>query len=127
MSMTDDIADYLDTLGVGVVGTNIFTDQMPETGGVTVMSISVSRGEETDKLVNIEFPNLQIRTRALDAEEAKQFLYLATNALHGIGDITIGADRYLYIATTMPPQYMGLDGNNRFHYVANFRVVKEYS
>ena len=70
MSTPLDIANYLETNGLGTYGTNIFTGSEPP-GPDDSVTIYEYPGQPPSLKAGLEFPNINIRTRSLSWETAR--------------------------------------------------------
>lgn len=122
--MIRDIAQYLQTNGVGTVGTDIFLQQLPANPD-NVVALFQYAGEPPDLHWNGEYPGLQVLVRNKNTEAALTKIEHIKNILHGISETTINNHRYLLIRARQSPELLEKDGNNRAIFVCNFRVIKE--
>ena len=122
--LLDDIASYLQTSGVGTVGTNIVKGFFPNAPDSLVAVFEYS-GLPPDKTANIESPQLQVRVRGTDYNTAKKKIIDCQTALHTLWEQTINGNRYLYISANGSPAYMRKDANNRHEFVQNYTVIRE--
>lgn len=131
--LTTDLAAYLQTAGVGTVGTDIFKGFLPETPNDCV--VLFQRGGQPPEVVNtvprIEYPELHVIIRA-DGDTAYEDAMDKANdvmvALHAIGEVTINTRRYLYVRALSSPTLMRYDYSQKppHVYVAiDFQVFKE--
>jgi len=122
--MLDDIAAYLATKGIGTVGVNIFEGSRPATPNQLV-AVYQYAGEVPALVygVKMEYPGLQVWSRATSEPVAIQLLDKVVDALHGLSEYSTNYARYLCIEARSSPMDMGADANGRLEYVVNFRVI----
>lgn len=127
--LLDDIAGYLQTQGVGIVGNDLFNGYMPDQPDNLValfeyagspMELTMGTGDPT-----LERPGLQVRVRNNLYPSAKAKIEAIVDVLHGLTETVISGKRYLLIRANQSPASMGLDANNRSEFVVNFSVLKE--
>jgi hypothetical protein len=110
------------------VGNNIFTHQMPS-ANQTIICLYQYGGEPMDLVDDYEFPQLQVKARAITALAALQKLDDVREALHTLSEEIINGTRYLYISASSSPAYLGtqkLDSGYLMHqFTMNFSVIKE--
>jgi hypothetical protein len=97
---------------------------MPTTPDVA-MSVREYAGRPTDRVANIEQPQINIICRALTGLAARQKADDIVYLLHTMSEVTINSNRYIYANASSNPIYAGIDRNQRFLYSLNFRIVKE--
>jgi len=118
-----DVATYLQAAGVGTLGAVVFAGQMPEATD-TALCVTTYAGQPADKIVPIEFPRVQVRTRAKDKRIAYDLCTAAKVALHATTDATINGVLYKRIDATGAPEFIGKDEVQRFNFTVNFQIVK---
>lgn len=122
--MIRDIAQYLQSNGIGVLGTDIFLGQLPASSD-NVIAVFEYAGEPPDLHSNIEYPGLQIMVRNKSYDAGRQKIEQIRNVLHGVTETVINLHRYLLIRANQSPAFLQRDENNRAIFVCNFRVIKE--
>ena len=136
MVLTEDIVTQLVAGGLGVAGhlinkntispTNatIFENEMP--GDIdTCTSVFAYGGIPPSVDWEGEFPNVQVRCRAMSHDTAYDNAYLAMHTLHKLTRTTINGTIYYWMAAKHSPASMGRDPKGRHIYVVNFDVMKE--
>lgn len=128
--MADDVADYLETLTVGTVGTDIFAGHLPD-APANCIAVIQSGGESPEVAGpisgQIEHPRLIVRVRnasyASGASKANEVL----KALHTAGELSLGGHRYLYIRAVGSVNLLGRDHTHpaRWLFSLDFVVTKE--
>jgi len=126
--MADDVANYLETLTIGTVGTDIFVGHMPDAPADCIAVIQ--SGGESPEMAGpisgqIERPRLIVRVRnasyASGASKANDVL----KALHTAGEVSLGGHRYLYIRAVGSVNQLGRDHELRSLFSVDFVVTKE--
>ena len=131
--ITTDIAAYLQTAGLGTVGTDIFKGYIPESpNDCTVL---FQRGGQPPEVVRtpvaLEYPELHVIVRRDGDTAYEDAMGMANDimiALHTLYEQTINARRYLYIRALSSPTLLRYDYSQRppHVYVAiDFAVTKE--
>jgi len=122
----DAIADYLETLGIGSVGIDLFESLLPETpddcvalfeyaGKPPLLSLD---GSESD------CPGLQVRVRASSYEAGGTKLEQIRSALHPVSNQSIGGIFFISIRVNGSPIPLGVDQNDRPERSLNFSIIK---
>lgn len=128
--LAEEIKDFLVVSGVGNFGSDLFIGPIPpqatlpatgiiETGGAPPAEVHDMPG------VAIEYPSFQLTVRGDDDPSARTKIHQAWDLLVKAAEIdpAIGT-RYLHIGARQSPQFLALDDNNNFEYVANFDCVR---
>jgi len=126
--LADDVADRLQTAGVGTKGVDLFKIMDPgrpdtavivyATQGVAPMDAMGSRA------VVVEQPTVHVLIRGATGALAEAKANAVLRALHKFSG-TINTTRYLFIRALQSPFDVGPDEKGRPRYVVNFRAVKE--
>ena len=130
----DDVMTYLGSAAVGLTaGTNLFAGTLPdspdkacaiyETGGIQpVHAMGAGPGNAL-----VERPRVQIVTRAVSYQSARQLAHNVFQAMDGLTNTTINNTSYLLVSAVNSPTAMGLDGSGRPRLVMNFDIMKKVS
>lgn len=121
--MLDDIAAYLQTKGLGTVGTDIFKGKRPSSPDAC-LALYQYAGEVPELIsgTTYEYPGLQVWSRATNQVDALTKLDAVIDELHGLSEYSTTYARYLLVQARQSPATMGEDENGRIEYVVNFRV-----
>lgn len=92
--LIDDIAQYLQTAGIGTVGTNIFKSFMPDTVD-TGLAVLDTGGVMPDPDLPTKKPTIQIFIRGASYPLGKAKLEAVRAALHQLANTQVG-DTYIY-------------------------------
>ncbi|MCL5045573.1 MAG: minor capsid protein, partial [Actinobacteria bacterium] len=122
----DEIAGYLATKGIGVVGTDIFQSQLPAAPDACV-ALYETGGFPPELHAAVDHPTFQVLCRAKDYAAARAKAEAVYAALHGLTETVLGGRRYLLIAAMQTPTGIGRDDNGRAEVSCNFRVMLENS
>ncbi|MCK5128345.1 MAG: hypothetical protein KAQ68_00725 [Clostridiales bacterium] len=131
MSMVYDIAEFLENNGLGNVGVDIFCGDMPESPN-NVIAVYQYAGKEYDNIAGLDYPGLQIRTRATDYEDAADKIALAESVLRSVGDelndnlnegVVINGSFYLRIAPVQSAFPLGRDESGRMEFAQNYYIT----
>ena len=135
MVVTEDIVTQLVAGGVGVAGEIIGTKVTPPEGTIfentmpgqpdDCVSVFAYGGIAPSVNWEGEFPNVQVRVRAMDHDDAYDKAYLVMTTLHKLVRTTINGTLYYWIAAKQSPASLGRDAKGRHLYVVNFDVIKE--
>ena len=134
----DEIAKYLQTSGIGTIGTNIFKSygtNLPntalfiyETGGFRPQDVFGSTCQAV-----WENPTIQIVSRSTNYKTARRIGDNAYRALINVTNETLKASSsdvgsfYLRIFANQAPFRLGVDQNDRHLVACNFGVMKTFS
>lgn len=119
-----DIADYLETVGLGIVGTSIFAYGEPASPDDTI-TIYDTGGYDPIIPALLYSPTVQVRTRSMNYDTAWGKLLEVQNELLLPTTREIGGSRYIGIWMTGDANSLGRDDNNRWRIVANFRIQRQ--
>lgn len=131
MTLTEEIAHLLDTLGVGTYQTDgtpggtIYLTTLPTTPDVA-LAVATYGGAEADSLGRWAEPSIQVRTRGT-ATDARTGEALAQAALQALGTVQPqqlagGTWLGLCVALQSAPTYIGRDQSGRHEFTCNFRL-----
>lgn len=124
MSVAYDIANYLQTHGVGTVGTDIFVGVMPASPA-DVVTLYDYGGEPSFLHWGGEEARVQVVARSasyLTAEAKVRSLY---EMLHGLAETTVGTRRVLLVQALQPPFLLTRDDQGRSLVACNFRILRD--
>ncbi len=118
--LIDDIASYLQTEGVGTVGTDIFKANQPA-NPVKCLTILPTGGLEPDvDIIGIKNPTIQILARGENFTEAMDMAQDAYGALHGLANETLGDTYVMFCKALQEPTAIGQDDNNNYEISCNY-------
>jgi len=120
--LIDEIATYLQTGGVGTIGTNIFIGfQPPDSEARNCITIKPTGGLAPDvDLIGITNPTVQILGRGATISEAMALSQAAYNILHGLANTDIGDNYIMFCEALQEPTAIGQDDNNNFEISCNY-------
>lgn len=127
MSLVDDIATYLEGLGVGTeIHRGGLWDSPAEAMGVEDYPGLGPQYVHDAALPAFERPHFQVRTRGTpgDYDTPHDAAYAAWRAL-SVHDTVINGTKYISIEPLASPFKIGVDGNDRVLFVANFTTRRE--
>jgi hypothetical protein len=136
--LEDDVAVYLQTEGLGTVGTTIFKTQLPDSPDVALVVTTYggeapirthARNQIDPPTISYEQPRFQIKSRAMkeDVMTARDRIQLAYIALSKVKNATINGGRYQSIEPQQLPYFLRMDENRRPEYVFNCAVFRSYT
>jgi hypothetical protein len=133
MSVAKDIAEYLETNGIGTYATDIFIGSEPPEPD-SCITIYEYPGSPPDLQAEMENPNIQIRVRNASWEAARLKAQAIQDLLQEIGNeyntakaegITINGTFYAAIRTTLSGiTSLGEDENRRMRLTQNYSIMK---
>jgi hypothetical protein len=121
--LLDDIATYLQSQGVGAVGTDLFNGSLPDEPDNCVALFEYA-GSPPDLHWNGEYPGLQVRVRNTSYPAARAKIETVITKLHGLTETMLSDTRYLLIRANQSPESLGQDASNRVELVVNFSIIK---
>ncbi len=121
MSLIDDIATYLQTNGVGTVGTDIFKSYAPDTDSGTVIAVLDTGGPKPDiDLISLKSPTFQIFIRTNDYSAGKSKLDTIRSLLHGKIGFTAGSTYFLFLHAQSEGGHLGRNERGQDEFSINF-------
>lgn len=126
----EQIASYLDELGIGVYDTigvsgNIFLEHLPDNPDIAIALYS-SGGSPADSKLNYDLVAVQIMVRGgLDATQAQSLAQGIYDEIHGFeGALFVGGGDWIVscLGIQSHPVLLGKDANGRFEYSLNFDI-----
>lgn len=133
--LVDDVMDLLTTGGAGTKGTDIFGgDQFPDTPSTAVMVrpygglAPLTTFGDTQGTATLEYPRIQIETRASGYVQARAKMELCFQALQNVKQKTINGKTYQWMyALQSEPIPLGKDDQQRTRLALNFECFKAHS
>ena len=123
-SPSEDIATILQTAGIGTKGTDLFSGSLPDTGKVLAIGVMDTGGFDNGYSIGVEKPTVQIRVRGPKFDDVYNKVSAINSEISEAVDAIIGTTRYIHILQNSQPINLGLDDDNRFNYVLNFRMER---
>lgn len=123
-SPSDDIATILQTAGIGTKGTDLISGSLPDTKKTLGIGVIDTGGLDKEFNTGIEKPTVQIKVRGVKYDAVYSKIRQIVVKLSGTVDEVVGTTRYIHILENGQPFCLGLDDNNRYTYVANFRMER---
>jgi hypothetical protein len=133
--LLDELALYLQTQGLGTVGTTIFKGTLPDqpdactavfeyAGLPSEKTFSPTPGAAVE-----EKPRVQIVCRGIkqDYQTPRTQADAIWKALDGLGNVTMSGTGYLWIEALQSPFLMRRDENERVYIAVNYQVMKRLS
>lgn len=91
-----DIATYLQTAGLGTVGTDIFASYTPDAAD-NIICVLDTGGTMPDPYIPTKSPTFQVFVRASDYETGRAKLDQVRATLHKLVNTTVGSTYFYYI------------------------------
>jgi hypothetical protein len=124
-NLINDIATYLQTAGVGTVGTDIFCAYMPDTVDTGVVVLDTG-GVMPDPDLPTKRPTLQIFIRAADYETGKTKLDLVRSTLHRLSGTTVGSTFIMYCLAQSEGGHIGRNERGLDEFSMNFICLTQW-
>lgn len=126
MSVLSDLAQLLQTEGVGTVGTDIFMVRRPDSPN-TCLTLTEYQGEDNRLPGPTNIPaderlSVQVAARAESYPDAEALASQAFTALHFRHKTLASGRRYAWSKANQSPGYIGVDANDRKLIVFNLRL-----
>lgn len=128
--VADVLATYLQTQGIGTIGTDLYIDWMPDKVDV-LTSVYRLPGEGPSYVMNRGYPvnnsRAQIVTRGLpaDARSPRQKIADVAALLHSLVGVTLSGMRFIACSATDDPHLLERDSKERCTYTQFWEVVHE--
>jgi hypothetical protein len=122
--MLKEISTYLQSLGIGTLGADIFLGLMPDQPDNCIALFEYA-GSPPDLHWNGEYPGLQVRVRNKGYAAARTKIGEVMEKLHRLHEQTLSGTRYLLIKARGSPEILKRDASNRVELVLNFEIIKE--
>jgi hypothetical protein len=124
--MIEDIATYLQTVGVGTIGSTLFKGQIPTLPDncVAVFQYAGSSPIVTHDKKVLDSLGLQIRVRNTEYSVGMTKAQEIIDLLSPKSNITIGTGFYLSVVANQNPVPLGLDEKGRHEFSVNFSILK---
>lgn len=121
MALIDDVASYLQTEGLGTVGTNIFKSYLPETSTGTILAVLDTGGTEPDRYLPTYEPTFQVYIMAENYSDGKAKLDAVRTALHQQANVTLGSTYFYFIMAISEGGHIGRNENGKDEFSINFQ------
>jgi hypothetical protein len=132
--LLDEVANYLQAEGIGIIGQTLFMGSMPQdepgTGSqdavMAVIEIPGQGPRVAHDNTRYELPHLQIATRGAPYgyQAARQKAQDAWDALEGLANTPLSGTTYLLIEALQSPYFLRTDDLNRPHVIFNCRCAR---
>jgi len=119
MSLISDISTYLQSNGIGTVGTNIFYSYMPADVGACVVILDTG-GSQPDTYLPTKEPTFQIYLQNIDYDTGKIKLEAIRELLHQKTNITIGSTYFYFILAVSEGGHLGRNADGLDEFSMNF-------
>lgn len=120
-----DIAFLIDKAGIAKLGVDLFaTKEIPPKPDKLVMVINSGTYDEPSAHLTYRFPMIQVVVRSAAGEfrDGTERIYAIDNLLHGITDLIVNNNRYVYIYRNTEPMDLDYDETMRPFIGANYRA-----
>jgi hypothetical protein len=129
----EELGDYLEAQGIGVVGETIFLSAIHDTATPeTAIGLFEYAGRppfyvHDQALPCLEAPSVQVLCRAPHYADARSLAEAVYQTLEAVRNTTLSGVHYVSITAHHPPFSLGPDANERAQVVINVSVLKEVS
>ncbi len=121
MAFIDDIATYLQTNGIGTIGTDLFKGYLPDTESGTHIGVYDTGGPAPDvDLTSLKNPTMQILVRSNSYSAGKTKIEAIRNLLHGVINTTIGSTFVLFMNAQSEGGHIGRNQRGQDEFSINF-------
>lgn len=130
MATLAELVTYLQGLSLGVPGTDLFRDYLPDTPDVVTTLDEYAGAAPVHTMgpqaAGLVYPMVQFVTRgaARDVDTPRARAKAIFDALDGLANVTIGGVRYVSIFAVQQPFLMNRDPLERVLFAFNARVCK---
>lgn len=122
-----EVAEYLETQGVGTRGTDIWIGEIPDDTD-DALTVIATGGFEPDPDLgdDIEYPTIQIDCRSTTYATAQTLSQAAHTLFLGNNNTTItsGGKYIFFMNPIQEPTYIGKDDKDRKIFSCNYRFIK---
>lgn len=123
MILINDIAAYLATLGIGVVGTTIFKSYMPPTPDACIAVLDTG-GVEPSHDIPTKHPTFQVLVRSTTYALGKAKLDSIRSALHQArGELISGQTYFYYVFALSEGGHIGRNDRGLDEFSINFQCL----
>lgn len=131
MAVLDDVGAYLQTQGVGTLGTDLFLSALPDTPDAACVLYEYGGAPPQHTMggtaAKWEEPRIQAVARAATYSAARTKIGAIFTALHAVNNTTLSGTLYLSIEAVQSPFFLERDQSDRVKMVCNFHVRKVLS
>lgn len=122
--VSTEIAAYLQTQGLGTLGTNLYKERMPEMPD-TATAIFSTGGIMSDPKEGYDNPTIEVMTRADDPATAYNQIAAIYNVLQGLNNVLLASGtRLVHMwALQSQPINIGQDENKRTRFTQNYQLL----
>lgn len=118
--MIADIAQHLQTNGVGTVGTDIFISYLPDTEDEAIAVLDTGGVEPDIDLTQLKSPTMQIMIRSNTYTAGKSKLDSIRSILHGVIEAQVGSTYILYLHALSEGGHIGRNEAGQDEFSINF-------
>jgi hypothetical protein len=117
--LIDDVASYLQTSGLGTVGTNIFKSYLPDSVDDALVVLDTG-GMMPDSYLPTKEPTIEVLIRASSYSDGRDKLDLVRAALHRNDNITMGSTYFYFIHALSEGGHLGRNERGLDEFSINF-------
>lgn len=119
--LSDGLADYLATLGLGTVGTDIFVNILPANNNC--IALFDTGGEQSLNRQGLDYPTIQVRAKNTDTSAAYKKIMLVYEKLHMLHNITLANNIHIVDIVGLQSSPMILSSDIGADFTINFMVT----
>jgi hypothetical protein len=125
MTWIDDISTYLQTQGIGTLGTDIFVNGFDTTTNCIALFDQPGMGDLTTASDDetIQYPELGVRVRNSVESTAKSKIDAIHALLNGKSNVTIGSTRFIAIEAVCPPFFVSNSATDGWIFSVNYSIT----
>lgn len=120
MSLVSDIATYLQTNGLGTVGTDIFYSYSPDIDGNVIAVLDTGGPMPSVDIKELKNPTFQVFIRNSDYATGKANLDSVRSLLHQVIETTIGSTYFLNCFAQSEGGHLGRNERDQDEFSINF-------
>lgn len=118
-NLINDIASYLQTAGIGTLGTNLFASYMPDSVDTAVCVLDTG-GVMPDPDIPTKSPTIQIFIRSADYATGKTKVDLVRATLHQLANTQVGSTYIYYCLAQSEGGHIGRNERGLDEFSMNF-------
>lgn len=122
MALIDDVATYLQTAGIGTVGTDIFKSYAPDNANAGVYVLDTGGLQPNSDIKNLRNPTIQVFIRSATYAAGKTKLEAVRTAIHQLVNTTIGSTYVYFCLLQSEGGHIGRNERGQDEFSMNFHL-----
>lgn len=121
MEIIEQIAEFLESQGIGALQSDIFYSSMPDSSQPSIVVYDTG-GPTPDPYLPTKSPTFQVFITAVDYDTGKEKLNLVRSALHQKSNcqLTVGGDYFYFILANSEGGHLGRNNSGLDEFSINF-------